>query len=218
MPVSRLGRVSQDPLDTSERDMKTLPWADATRQALARYREQQPSAEELAKVEAYRLTPAEMFANPHLRVRALENELAHMFRNFLTALDQTLAAESAYKVAYAAGVGHGTRRLGTFLSQGLPGGTESMAMWQDTAHSSAGARHTSALFARYDGELVEVVRREDSFGSTGDQSATTQAYFDGFIDGYKQTDPGLSDVQELSREGADGSVEFVHRFWYRAEQ
>jgi hypothetical protein len=53
--------------------------------------------------------------------------------------------------ASTAGLAHGKRRLSTFLSgQGLSGGVESMAMWQDTAHASAGARHTTALFARYD--------------------------------------------------------------------
>ena len=39
-----------------------------------------------------------------------------------------------------------------------------MAAWQDTSHSSAGARHASGLFVRHDAELVEVVRTEDSFG------------------------------------------------------
>jgi hypothetical protein len=59
-----------------------------------------------------------------------------MFRNFLVSLEQTLDEESAGKVAYAAGLAHGQRRLGTFLSgQGLPGGVESMARWQDTART-----------------------------------------------------------------------------------
>jgi len=69
-----------------------------------------------------------MLENPHLKVRALENELAHMFRNFLVTLEQTLDQEGARKVAYTAGLAHGKRRLGTFLNgQGLPGGVESMA-------------------------------------------------------------------------------------------
>jgi hypothetical protein len=41
-----------------------------------------------------------MFANPRLRVQALENEMGHMFRNFLMALEQTLSEESARQVAY----------------------------------------------------------------------------------------------------------------------
>jgi hypothetical protein len=219
MPMSRLGRLSQDPLDRTKRKLETLPWADETGAALARYREQQPGSQELARVAAYQTTPREFFDNPHLRVQALENELAHMFRTFLAALEQTLDSESACRVSYAAGLAHGKRRLSTFLrGQELPGGAKSMAMWQDTAHSSAGARHTTALFVRYDDELVEVVRTEDSFGSsTGKQSAVAMAYFDGFMDGYQAVDPRLSRVEELTRERPDGGVEFVHRFWYQPE-
>jgi hypothetical protein len=86
-----------------------------------------------------------------------------------------------------------------------------MVMWQDTAHASAGARHTSALFARYDDEVVEVTRTEDSFGSVGQQPPATTAYFDG----YQSVDPQLSHVEELWRERPDGKTEFVPRFWYR---
>jgi hypothetical protein len=218
MPVHRFGLVTQDPPDVAARQLRTLPWADETAKALARYREQQPTAEELGRVDAYQTTPVEMLENPHLKVRALENELAQMFRNFLVSLEQTLDEEGARKVAYAAGLAHGKRRLGTFLSgQGLPGGVESMVMWQDTAHASAGARHTSALFARYDDEVVEVTRTEDSFGSVGQQPPATTAYFDGFIDGYQSVDPRLSHVEELWRERPDGRTEFVARFWYRPE-
>jgi hypothetical protein len=218
MAVRRFGLVTQDPSDVAARQLTTLPWAAGTAKALARYREQQPAAEELGRVDAYQATPAEMLENPHLKVRAIENELAHMFRNFLVSLEQALDQESARKVAYAAGLAHGKRRLGTFLSgQGLPGGVESMAKWQDTAHASAGARHTSALFARYDDEVVEVTRTEDSFGSAGQQSPTTIAYFDGFLDGYQSVDPQLSYVEELWRERPDGKTEFVTRFWYRPE-
>jgi hypothetical protein len=215
MPVHRFGLVSQDPSDTATRQLTTLPWAHATTEALARYREEQPTPEELERVDAYQAAPGEMLESPHLKVRALENELAHMFRNFLVSLEQTLDEESARKVAYAAGLAHGKRRLGTFLSgQGLPGGVESMAMWQDTAHASAGVRHTTALFARYDDEVIEVTRTEDSFGSVGQQSPATMSYFDGFIDGYQSVDPQLSHVEELWRERPDGKTEFVARFWY----
>ena len=90
-----------------------------------------------------------------------------------------------------------------------------MAAWQDTSHSSAGARHASALFVHYDQELVEVVRTEDSFGMhTGDEPPNVTAFFDGMIDGYHAADPALSCVEELVRERNDGSIEFVHRFWY----
>lgn len=199
--------------------LTTLPWADTTAATLTRYHDEQPDAEAVERVDSYRMTPAEMLANPHLKVRALENELAHMFRTFLVSLEDTLDEEGARRVAYAAGLAHGTRRLGTFLTgQGLPGGPESMAAWQDTAHASAGARHTSALFARYDDELVEVVRTEDSFGSVGRQSPATTAYFAGFVDGYRSVDPALSHVEELRRELPDGTTEFVTRFWYDSRE
>jgi hypothetical protein len=87
-----------------------------------------------------------------------------------------------------------------------------------TAHASAGARHTSALFARYDHEMVEVTRTEDSFGSVGEQSPTIQAYFDGFVDGYRTVDPRLTHAEEFRRERPDGTTEFVVRFWYAAEK
>jgi hypothetical protein len=41
MPLGRIGRVSHDPSDTTKRKLKTLPWADTTRAALALYRESQ---------------------------------------------------------------------------------------------------------------------------------------------------------------------------------
>jgi hypothetical protein len=218
MPVHRFGLVRQDPSDTVSRPLTALPWADTTAEALAEYRAAQPALGELERVDAYQTSPAEMLQNPHLKVRALENELAHMFRNFVASLEQALDEESARKVSYAAGLAHGKRRLGTFLTgPGLPGGAESMAMWQDTAHASAGARHTSALFARYDEEVVEVTRTEDSFGSVGQQSPAMTAYFDGFIDGYQSVDPRLSHVEELRRERPDGQTEFVTRFWYRPQ-
>src|SRR2546421_4081151 len=145
--VHRLGLVTGDPPDSSERPLSTLPWAASAATALTDYRQQQPGAEDLARVDAYQTTPMEMLRNPHLKVRAIENELAHLLRTFITSLENTLDEDSACRVAYAAGLAHGTRRLRTFLQgQTLRGGPESMARWQDTAHASAGARHTSALF------------------------------------------------------------------------
>ncbi|MEU6512300.1 hypothetical protein [Streptomyces sp. NPDC046942] len=219
MSVHRLGLITGDPPDSSGRTLTTLPWADAAVTALARYRQQQPGAEDLARVDAYQATPMEMSRNPHLKVRAIENELAHLLRTFIASPENTLGEDSARQVAYAAGLAHGTRRLSTFMrGQALADGPESMARWQDTAHASAGARHTSALFARYDHEVVEVTRTEDSFGSVGKQSPTTQAYFDGFIDGYKTVDPRLSHAEEFRREGPDGATEFVARFRYTPEK
>ena len=217
MPLTRLGKVTNDPLDTSRRSFKKLPWAEPGAAALAKYRKQQPSAAELADAENYKISPVDFLENPHLRVRTLENELAHMFRTWMTAIEKNLDAPTAHKVAYAAGLAHGTRRLGTFISAlGLPPGTHTMAMRQDTAHAAAGVRHTSALWAQYDEELVEVVRTEDSFGAhTGKESEVQMAFFDGFIDGYKAADPTLTRVEELVRERPDGGVEFVHRFWYQ---
>ncbi len=129
---------------------------------------------------------------------------------------QTVDAPTARAICYAAGLAHGKRRLGTFLAGcGSAGGVKAMAAWQDTSHSSAGARHSTALFARHDSELVEVVRTEDSFGMhTGDVPPNVTAFFDGLIDGYHLADPLLSCVGELVRERPDGTLEFVHRFWY----
>jgi hypothetical protein len=53
MPVRRFGLVTEDPSDVAARQLTTLPWADATAKALERYREQQPAAEELGRVDAY---------------------------------------------------------------------------------------------------------------------------------------------------------------------
>lgn len=214
MPLRRLGRVARDPLDTATRNMKHLPWADF--QALERYRSSQPSAADLAMVDRYQKTPKEFLESPFLRTRMLENELAKMLRTWMTAVEQTVDADTALKVCYSAGKAHGIRRLGTFYAGlGSAGGVEAMAAWQDTSHSSAGARHASALFVRYDAELVEVVRTEDSFGMhTGDEPPNVRAFFDGFMDGYQVVDPALSYVEELVRERPDGTTEFVHRFWY----
>jgi hypothetical protein len=183
---------------------------------LAKYRKSQPSSEDLAKVDKYQKTPIEFLENPYLRTRMLENELAQMLRTWMTAVEQTVDAEAALKVCYAAGKAHGMRRLGTFLAgRGSKGGVEAMAAWQDTSHSSAGTRHASALFVHHDSELVEVVRTEDSFGMhTGEEPPNVRAFFDGFMDGYQVVDPALSYVEELVRERADGTMEFVHRFWY----
>lgn len=219
MPMSRLGRVDRDPLQSGARHLETLPWADSTKGALERYREEQPSPDDLDRVDNYRVTPLEYFENPHLRVRALENESAFIFRNFLTNLEQELDLESARKVAYAVGLAHGKRRMGKFLAgQNLRGGARTMAMLQDYGHSSSGPRHATAMFAKYDGTLVEVARTEDSYGAHSEAaSEVNEAFFDGFADGYMATDPGLLKVEEFTRDGPDGKTEFVHRFWYAPE-
>lgn len=219
MPLTRLGRVKSAAADAAERDLKALPWAETAAPALQRYVDAQPDAEALARVDNYQATPIEYLENPHLRVRSIENETAHMFRNFLTNIEQHLDTESARKVAYGAGLAHGKRRMGKFLAgQNLPGGPKTMAMLQDTGHASAGPRHATALFARYNDRLVEVVRTEDSYGAhSGAESPVSTAFFDGFIDGYLETDPALLRIEELTRERSDGRVEFVHRFWYGPE-
>ncbi len=132
------------------------------------------------------------------------------------AIERELDEAAACKVAYAAGFAHGKRRLGTFLEgQNLTGSAKTMAMWQDTGHASAGAKHASALYARYDDSLVEVSRTENSFGAhTGDDPPAMIAFFDGFVDGYKAADPALVRVEEMERPRSDGKVELVHRFWY----
>src|SRR5579862_7708053 len=130
MTLRRLGRMSGDPLDTTGRNLKPLPWVEKTNPALMRYRELQPSPEDLARVAACQVTPLEYLENPHLRDAALGNEVAWMFGNLMATLDETLDAETARKVAYAAGLTHGKRWLGTFFSShGLSGGTKAMAMW-----------------------------------------------------------------------------------------
>jgi hypothetical protein len=217
MPLNRRGMIEQEDADVACRNLKPLPWAAETQEALARYQAEQPSAEELRKVEAYEFAPEDYFERPHLRVKSLESQLAHMFRTWLQAVEANLPEQDACKVAYAAGLSHGSRRLSTFLKrEDLPQGTEMMAMFQDTAHASAGARHASALFARYDDELVEISRTEDSFGAHGgEESPGLRAFFDGFIDGYQQADPALTSVEEMTRKLPNGKVRFIHRFWYR---
>jgi hypothetical protein len=208
--------VKQDPLDTSARNLKPLPWARSAGEALRRYRERQPGPQDLERVAACQTTPEEFLDNPQLRVRAMEHELAWMFGNLMTVLEETLDRQTACKVAYAAGRRHGKHWLGTFLSgNGLAGGPEAMAMWQDTGHSAAG--HLTALFAHYDEELVETVSTDDSF-NTGTLSPVAMAFFDGLIDGNKAADPGLSYVEELTRERSDGALEVVHRYWYREDE
>ena len=217
MPLTRLGLVDHDDASVASRDLKRLPWAAEAELALARYQDEQPSAEDLRKLEAYELAPLDYFERPHLRVKSLESQLTHMIRTWLQAAEAVLPEADACNVAYAAGLSHGSRRLSTFLNrQDLPGGTEMMAMFQDTAHASAGVRHVSALFARYDDELVEVSRTEDSFGAYGGlESPGFKAFFDGIIDGYKKADPRLSSAEEMTQELPNGQIEYVHRFWYR---
>ena len=215
MALTRLGLVTHTPNDDAT-DLKMLPWVGETAIALQAYRDQQPSATELARVDKYEASPLEYFGNPHLRVRALENEAGHMFRNMIAQLDLNLDEQTARKVAYAAGLAHGERRMSSFKNgQKLDGGSEAMARMQDTGHAAAGPRHATALFAHYNDQLVEVVRTEDSYGAhTGTESPATSAFFDGFVDGYMAIDPSLTRVEELHRERPDGRIEFVHRFWY----
>ncbi|PZU09080.1 hypothetical protein [Sphingomonas sp.] len=216
MALTRLGHVAYTATDAATAGFKTLPWVDEVVGALQSYRDQQPSAEDLARVDNYQVTPLEYFKNPHLRVRALENEAGHMFRNMIAQMDEHLDEEMARTVAYAAGLAHGKRRMSSFMNgQKLDGGPEAMAKMQDTGHSAAGPRHTTALFAHYNDQLVEVARTEDSYGAhTGKESPATSAFFDGFIDGYMATDPKLVRIEELHRDRPDGRTEFVHRFWY----
>jgi hypothetical protein len=216
MPLRRLGLVDAETSATGQKDLKFLPWKDEMSVALDSNVRQQPSAEDLARVENYQVSPLEYLQNPHMRIKALESEMALMFGTWMKAIGELLEEEIACKVAYTVGLNHGRRRLTTFREgQGLPPGPKTMAMWQDTGHSSAGMKHTSALFAAYNENLVEIARTEDSFGAhTGEEQATMKAFFDGFIDGYQAADPDLKAVQELTRRLPDGRLEFVHRFWY----
>ena len=212
MSLRRLGRVKQDPLDTSKHSLKPLPWAEQAGEALKCYHEHQPRDEDLARVAACQTTPQEFLENPRLRVRAMEHELAWMFGNLMATLEKALDSETACRVAYAAGFTHGKHWVSTFLSgNGLIGGPRAMAMWQDTGHSAAG--HLTALFARYDEQLVETVNTEDSF-HTGKLSPVAMAFFDGLVDGNKAADPKLSYVEEMVRERPGGGFEVVHRYWY----
>jgi len=216
MPLNRLGLVSGTQSSTGYDDLVYVEWKDAIAERFASYLEQQPSAEDLARVEAYQVSPTEFFENPHLRIKALESEGAHMFKAWMSAIGEVLDEATACKVAYTVGRTHGKRRLTTFRQgQGLPPGSKTMAMWQDTGHSSAGTKHMSALFAIYNDKVVEISRTEDSFGAhTGKEPEAMKAFFDGFIDGYQDADPDLRFVEELTRKLPDGRLEFVHRFWY----
>jgi hypothetical protein len=213
MPLIRHGK-EKDTLDTSKRNMRRLPWADDA--ALAHFRESLPSDEEFAKVDKFQMTPPECLEKPYYRTRMLENELGQALRTWMDAIEGVVDPETAVKIAYHAGVAHGSRRLSTFYKGiGSMGGVETMARWQDTSHSSAGPRHSSALFAHYDDELVEVVRTEDSFKMhSGVESPLAKAFMDGLIDGYHKVDPALTKVEEFVRDRPDGGIEFVHRFWY----
>jgi hypothetical protein len=216
MPLRRLGLVTDEESSTGQENMEFLPWKDTLEEKLTLYLDQQPSKDDLARVEAYQVAPMDFFDNPHLRIKSLESEMAHMFKAWMGAVESVLDEESACKVAYAVGRTHGKRRLTTFRNgQGLPPGSKTMAMWQDTGHSCAGTKHTSALFARYNDNVVEISRTEDSFGAhTGKDPEAMKAFFDGFIDGYQDADPELRSVEELTRKLPDGRLEFVHRFWY----
>jgi hypothetical protein len=216
MPLRRLGLVDAGQAATGQTDLEFLPWKGAMSDALARYVEQQPSAEDLARVGACQVSPLEYLENPHLTIKALESEKTLMFLDCMKAIGELLDEETACKVAYKVGLNYGKRRLTTFREgQGLPPGSKTMAMYQDTGHASAGMKQTSALFAKFNDSLVEISRTEDPFDAhTGEEKATMKAFFDGFIDGYMEADPALRSVEELMRTLSDGRLEFVHRFWY----
>lgn len=218
--VSRkLGRVGKDPLDKSKRNMKSLPWREEMEPAYEAYKAEQPSQEEIEKVRDYAIAPIEIFKNPHLRVKSVELELAHLYRAAIGAIIDLLDEDTACKVAYEFGKRHGARRLSTFYKgHNLSGGVEAMAMWQDYAHATVGPMHTSALFADYDHEMVEVSRTENSFGSAvGVTSPVEVAFASGFSQGYKSVDPSLSYIEELIFDRPDGTVEYVHRFWFNQD-
>lgn len=216
MALTRLGHVEYNGADEAAAGFKALPWVDELTVALLAYREAQPTADDLARVNKYEVSPLEYFQNPHMSVRMLENEAGHMFRNMIAQMDEHLDKETARKVAYEAGLAYGKRRMSSFMNgQKFDAGPEAMARMQDTGHSAAGPRHATALFAHYNDQLVEVMRTEDSYGAyTGQESLATTAFFDGVVDGYMAIDPKLTRVEELHRGRPDGRVEFVHRFWY----
>ncbi|HEX7781745.1 MAG TPA: hypothetical protein VF509_02955 [Sphingobium sp.] len=216
MPLRRLGLVDAGQAVTGQTDLEFLPWKDATSAALARYAEQQPSAQDLARVDANQVSPLEYLENPHLTIKSIEREKTLMFGDWMKAIGEALDEETACKVAYQAGLNYGKRRLTTFREgQGLPPGSKTMAMYQDAGHASAGMKQTSALFAKFNDNLVEISRTEDPFDAhTREEQATMKAFFDGFIAGYMEADSALRSVEELMRTLPDGRIEFVHRFWY----
>jgi hypothetical protein len=216
MPLRRLGLVDADQAATGQTDLEFLPWKGAVSDALARYVEQQPSAKDLARVEANQVSPLEYLENPHLTIKSIESEKTRMFGDWMKAIGEMLDEETAGKVAYKAGLNYGKRRLTTYCEgQGLPPGPKTMAMYQDAGHASAGMKQTSALFAKFNDSLVEISRTEDPFDAhTRKEQASMTAFFDGFIAGYMEADPALRSVEELMRTLPDGRIEFIHRFWY----
>lgn len=191
-----------------------LPWADLTQ--LRAFRDRQPDEALLARVDTVVATPPEFLENPLLTIRALENSLAQMLQNWMGAAAELLDPEMGCALSHAAGVAHGRRVLGTYLSEnGLSGGARAMAGWQDTSHAMRGPRHASALFARYSDKYVEIVRTDDSMKSmAADRPAILQAFLDGVIVGYQQADPSLLKVEELLRENAAGETEYVHIYTF----
>jgi hypothetical protein len=96
MPLRRLGLVDAGQAATGQTDLEFLPWKGAVSDALARYVEQQPSAGDLARVEACQVSPLEYLENPHLTIKALESEKTLMFLDCMKAIGELLDEETAW--------------------------------------------------------------------------------------------------------------------------
>jgi hypothetical protein len=138
-----------------------------------------------------------------LLVASMAKQIERNFQTFFGAAADVVGAAVTLEIARTLGRKYGGRGYATFLrSRGSEGrGTPAlMAEYQDLAHAIRGPKHTAALFAQYDDRRCVIRRGACVYFSEEfpEHAPYTGAFEAGCMDGYKDVDENLLDVEVLS--------------------
>jgi hypothetical protein len=155
------------------------------------------SATEKKRLDQFEVDLSDLTAD-HI-IYSLSRQVENNFQIFYSVAEDVIGEEKSLEIAFQIGLRYGGNGYSNWLKghgYGDRGNPETMARYQDLAHSIRGPKHTAALFAEYD-EFECVVRRGACiyFDENRPQNGKyTGAFERGCFDGYKAADQNLKEV------------------------
>jgi predicted hydrocarbon binding protein len=120
------------------------------------------------------------------------------FYGLLAIIEERYGKEAAQEIATEMGYRGGRRNVAAWLAaNGVDrGSAELMSKYQDFAHAMRGPDHANAI-ATYDEHVCEVTRRRCGWHTGRPDGMNSYCIYisRGFIDGYKESDPGVAHAE-----------------------
>jgi hypothetical protein len=168
------------------------------------------SEAEKARLDDYSLSITDVTVD-HL-IHSMSRQIENNFQTFYTVAEDVVGEGQALEIAEEIGRRYGGGGYAKWLiahgyedGRGTP---RTMALYQDLVHAIRGPKHTSALFAEYDGERCVVKRRNCIYYSEENpgNGKYTEAFERGCFAGYKAADSNIVDIKviECRYQGASG--------------